>query len=84
MAEKEKVTDVCLLRENSLWKDSKGRTMLVWNRWFEGAGAELRCTQVDLLIVDALHVVRRPWKQLAAYIEDGKLKYAGQCSTGDI
>jgi hypothetical protein len=80
--EKAKVTDVHLLREKSLWKDSKGRTLLVWNRWFEGYGSEMRCTEVDLLIVDTLTVVRRPQQQLATYIENGKMKYAGQCSDG--
>jgi hypothetical protein len=80
MAEKEKVTNVCLLKERSLWKDNKNRTLLVWNRWFKGAASDLRCTDVDLLILDSLILVRRPWKQLATYIEDGKMVYAGEVS----
>lgn len=72
-----------MLRERSLWTDNKGRTLLVWNRWFQGVGADLRCSEVDLLILGdtanrAPALVRRPWKQLATYIEDGKMIYAGE------
>lgn len=67
-----------MLRERSLWTDNKGRTLLVWNRWFQGVGADLRCSEVDLLILGTLTLVRRPWKQLATYIEDGKMIYAGE------
>jgi hypothetical protein len=83
MAEKERVTNVCLLRERSLWKDNKGRTLLVWNRWFEGFGADMHCSYVDLLIVDTLTLVKRPWKKLATYIEDGKMIYAGEVAPVD-
>jgi hypothetical protein len=66
---------VALLRERSLWTDSKGRKLLVWRIWREQVGIGYVPSSLDLLMLDELAYVNRPYNELVALINDGRMVY---------
>ena len=81
MSRNQPVNEVHLLRERSIWKDVKGRTIMVYQRWHEGGGTNYHCIEVELLMIDTMRIMKRPYKEIAALILDGKMKYVGECIT---
>lgn len=74
--------DVCRLREKSLWRDVKGRLILVYQRYHLGGGADYRCVDVDLLMLDQLKLINRSHNELVSLIRAGKMKYHGELVSG--
>lgn len=72
--------DIQRLREKSLWKDVKGRTLMVYRRWSAWNGTVYALSTVELMIVDDCTTICRPHKELATLIADGKMQYVGECS----
>lgn len=70
-------SDIALLREKTLWVDKKGRMLFIHRRSFEGFGAGLVCVDVEILIISPFELVTRPYKEVADYIRNGKMKYFG-------
>ncbi|MCF0071306.1 hypothetical protein LZD49_12565 [Dyadobacter sp. CY261] len=73
-------SDVCMLREKTLWVDKKGRMLFIHRRAFEGFGPSLVCVEVEILVISPFELVTRPYKEVASYIETGKMKYFGDAT----
>jgi len=70
-------SEVTLLREQTLWKDSKGRILFIYRRWFKWSDKGHVADDIDIVVLDTLTLTRRPYSEVVALITDGKMKYAG-------
>lgn len=66
---------VRFLRERSLWTDVKGRQLLVWRVWRQQVGIGYLPSSMDLLMLDELAYVNRPYDELVKLINDGRMVY---------
>lgn len=71
-------TSISLLREKSIWVDVKGRTMLIFQRWHQGGGSDYRCVDVDIVMIETMTIITRPYLELVELIRIGKMKYKGE------
>ncbi|WP_439559507.1 hypothetical protein [Dyadobacter sp.] len=68
--------DLDFLKEQSLWIDAKGRTLLVYRRWFQSGPRGSEVGDIDLIILDTLELTRRPYSEIQGLIIDGRMKFA--------
>ncbi|MEO6282163.1 MAG: hypothetical protein ABIN80_22930 [Dyadobacter sp.] len=78
MAHVKDTTDVHLLREQTIWKDSKGRILLIYRRAFTWVNNRYEPSDVDILILDTLKLTRQPYGHIVKLITQGSMKYAGE------
>jgi len=68
-------SEVRLLREKTLWKDRKGRTLLIFQRWYQGGGADYRCVNVDIFLIEDQTLINRPYSEVVKLIQAQKMTF---------
>jgi hypothetical protein len=68
-------TEVDLLREKTLWKDVKGRTMLIFQRWHQGSAADYRCSEVVIFLIEDQQLISRPYSEVVDLITTKKMTF---------
>lgn len=66
------------LRERSLWTDVRGRKLLILRHHFAWNGAAHVISTLELVLLDELAIIARPYAELVTLITDGRMKYDGE------